>query len=115
MITVSHIPGASGTTTGRSVCGCCALGGRTGEGPFHIIRRGGAGREAIWGGIELIVGGAEQGGGNIVGALGCRDGVRTCLGGGTLDVPELKTNIRWIHKTSNLVIDMEDKNQCLTI
>lgn len=94
MITVSHIPGASGTTTGRSVCGCCALGGRTGEGPFHIIRRGGAGREAIWGGIELIVGGAEQGGGNIVGALGCRDGVRTCLGGGTLDVPELKTNIR---------------------
>lgn len=78
--------GASGTTTGCSVCRCSllgALGGRTGAGSFHTIGGGGDGRETICGGAELIAGGAELGGGNIMGALGCRDGVRTSLGGGT--------------------------------
>lgn len=75
--------GASGTTTGCSVRRWSllgALGGRTGAGPFHMIRGGGAGREVICGRAEVIGGGAELGGGNIVGALGCRDGVRTSLG-----------------------------------
>lgn len=69
--------GASGTTTECSVCRCSllgALGDRTGAGPFHIIGGGGGA------GAEVICGGAELGGGNIIGAVGCRDGVRTSVG-----------------------------------
>lgn len=132
MTTVSHIPGASGTTTGCSVCRWSllgALGGRTGAGSLHTIGGGGPGREAICGGAELIVGGAELGGGNIIGALGCRDGVRTSIGLGIVgdiiggktfaggDATELKKEK---HKMNNIkhqiwLIDLEAKNHRLTI